>query len=212
MLSNGRQAIIAVLVALFCQAPAAGAASAQEQLQKAATDAALRDALVREGRTASFFCANCHGEAGLSRFPEVPNLASQNASYIVSQIEAFIAGRRRNEFMEGLMKVLPERDKAAIATYFASNAAVPAAATAGPRAREGAEHYKRLCVACHRADGHGAENFPRLAGQQPEYLRASLRRYLSKSAARTSPEMTAAVVQLGDKNIEPIVEYLASLK
>lgn len=212
MCSFGRLALVAVLTALHCQSPAAGAEPAPELLRKAAADPALREALVREGRAASFFCANCHGEAGSSRFPEVPNLAGQNPTYLVSQIEAFIGGKRRNPFMEGLMKVLPERDKAAIASYFAASRAVPTVQAAGPRAGEGAEHYKRLCARCHGPEGYGSETSPRLAGQQPEYLRVSLRRSLAKTAAPTSAEKTAAIAQLGDKNIDAIVDYLASQK
>lgn len=212
MFSSGRLALVAVLTALQFPLPAAGAEPAREQLRKAAADPALRDALIREGRKASFFCANCHGEAGLSRFPEVPNLAGQNPAYLVSQIDAFVGGKRRNPFMEGLMKVLPERDKAAIASYFAASGVVPAVQNAGPRAREGGEHYQRLCARCHGPDGHGAESSPRLAGQQPEYLRVSLRRYLAKTAPPSSPDKGAAITQLGDGNVDPIVEYLASLK
>lgn len=210
--STGRLAIIAVLTAVLCHGPAAHAASAAEHLQQAAADGKLRDTLIRDGRAASFFCANCHGDTGASRFPDVPNLAGQNPVYIVRQIEAFLAGKRRNEFMEGLMKVLGERDKAAIALYYANAPARPSVAEPGPRAREGAEQYKRLCGACHQADAHGSETFPRLAGQQSQYLRVSLRRYLEKSGVRNSAEMSAATAQLGELNIEPIVEYLASLK
>lgn len=210
--STGRRAIIAVLTAVLCHGPSAHATTASEHLQQAAADGKLRDALVREGRGASFFCANCHGDAGASRYPEVPNLAGQNPAYIVSQIEAFLAGRRRNEFMEGLMKVLGERDKAAIALYYAGSPPRPSLAAAGSRASEGAELYKRFCRGCHQTDAHGSETFPRLAGQQPQYLRLSLQRYLNKSGVRNSVEMSAAVAQLGEPNIEPIVAYLSSLK
>lgn len=209
--STRRLAILAVLTGLLFQGPAVHAATAREQVQQAAADGKLRDSLVGEGRAASFFCANCHGESGISRFPEVPNLAGQNPTYILAQIDAFLAGKRRNEFMEGLMKVLGERDKAAIALYYANAPARPSVAQGGPRAREGAEHYKRFCGACHQADARGSETFPRLAGQQPQYLRLSLKRYLDKSGIRNSPEMSAAMARLGEPEIEPIVEYLSSL-
>jgi len=210
--STGHLAIIAVLTAVLCHGPSAHAISASEHLQRAAADGKVRDSLVRDGRAASFFCANCHGETGASRFPDVPNLAGQNPVYIVSQIEAFLAGKRRNEFMEGLMKVLGERDKAAIALYYANAPARPAVARASPRAHEGAAQYKRLCGACHPADAHGSETFPRLAGQPPQYLRVSLRRYLEKSAVHDSVEMSAAAAELGESNLEIVVDYLASLK
>jgi cytochrome c553 len=205
---------LAVVVGLTAALSTASAAdiTAQEHLKRAASDAALRDALVREGRTASFFCANCHGDAGLSRFPEVPNLASQNPLYMLSQIEAFLAGQRRNDFMQGLMKVLAERDKAAIVLYYAGAAPAPTATAAGSRAGEGAEQYRRLCISCHLPDAHGSEKIPRVAGQQPEYLRVSLKRYLAKSGVRNSPEMSNAVAQLGERNIDPVVEYLATLR
>ena len=148
--STGRLALVAVLASLLCHGPAAHATTAREHLQQATADGKLRNTLVREGRSASFFCANCHGETGTSRFPEVPNLAGQNPAYLLAQIDAFLTGKRRDEFMEGLMKVLGERDKAAIALYYANSPTRPSIPTAGPRAREGAEQYKRFCSACHQ--------------------------------------------------------------
>ncbi|NMF89939.1 c-type cytochrome [Aromatoleum petrolei] len=190
----------------------AGNDAVMQLIAKAASDSATRTTLVREGDTASFFCKNCHGEKGIARYPEVPNLASQNPAYIVSQIDAFLSGRRRNEFMQGLMKVLGDREKAAIALFYANQPATPAVAPPPAAAAAGASHYKRLCVSCHQADGHGTETFARIAGQQPAYLRLSLKRYLARSGERTNAEMSASVGQLGEANIEPVVQYLASLK
>ncbi|NMG75356.1 c-type cytochrome [Aromatoleum diolicum] len=209
---TGRLAIAAALLAVFCNTASAGPEAVQGLLKKAAADPATRAALIREGDSAAFFCKNCHGEKGIARFPEVPNLAAQNPAYIVSQIDAFLTGKRRNEFMQGLMKVLGDREKAAIAMFYGN--AVPAAsvATRGPAAAGGAEHYKRLCVSCHQNDAHGSESFARLAGQQVDYLRLSLKRYLTRTGERTNSEMSAAVTQLGEQNIESVVQYLASLK
>jgi cytochrome c553 len=168
--------------------------------------------LAEEGRQASSFCANCHGESGHSKYPEVPNLAGQHPAYVLTQIEAFLSGKRKDPFMQGLMKVLSAREKSAIAQFYATAATQPAAPAAGPRAAEGAGHFQRLCARCHQADARGGETFPRLAGQQPEYLRRTLRRYLSLSGERFYGPMTAAVMQLEDKNIEAVVDYLSSLK
>ena len=164
------------------------------------------------GRKASFFCANCHGETGLSKYGEVPNLAGQNPVYVLNQIDAFLAGKRKDAFMEGLMKVLNAREKTDIAMFYAAQAAPPAVPVAGPRAAEGREHFMRNCFRCHGEDARGGENFPRLAGQQADYLRRSLNRYLKSSAERTYPPMTAAVTVLGEQNIEAVVAYLSSLK
>ncbi|HJV24878.1 MAG TPA: c-type cytochrome [Aromatoleum sp.] len=206
---RGRLAVIAVVMAACSNALAGD--TVQDLIHKAASDSPTHAALVKEGHSASFFCANCHGESGASRYPEVPNLAGQNPVYVANQISAFVSGKRRNEFMQGLMKVLSDREKAAIAVYFADAGATPAG-KGGAAAVQGESHFKRICVRCHQADAHGNEGIPRLAGQQPEYLRLSLKRYLNKTGERVSTDMSAAAAELGEANIEAVVQYLAGLK
>lgn len=191
-------------------APAEGDAGAL--VARAQGDAPLRQALVAEGPRASTFCANCHGANGVSRYGEVPNLAGQHPAYLLRQIEAFRTGRRKNEFMEGLTRVLGERDKAAIVLHYAAAPVTPAAPAPGPRAAAGAALYAQHCARCHQADARGAETYPRLAGQQPEYLRINLQRYLTQSGERIYAPMTAAVAQLGRDNVDAVVQYLSSLR
>ena len=164
------------------------------------------------GRKAAFFCANCHGETGLSKYGEVPNLAGQHPTYVLGQVDAFLNGRRKDAFMQGLMKVLSAEEKAQIALFYSAQPVTPAGTPSTARAAEGREHFEKNCVRCHGADARGGENFPRLAGQQPEYLRRSLLRYLKASGERTYPPMTAAVSGLGERNIEAVVEYLSNLR
>lgn len=174
-------------------------------------DTVARPAILAEGRKSAFFCANCHGESGISRYPEVPNLAGQHPAYVLSQMDAFLTGKRKDEFMEGLMKVLSERDKAAIALHYAAAKVVPTTAP-GPRAAEGGKLFATLCARCHQPDARGGEAFPRLAGQQREYIRLSLNRYLSQTGGRLYAPMTAAVTQLGAKNIDAMADYLSGLE
>ena len=195
--------------ALVSAAPAGETAAAMLARLEAAPAGlpAVRD----EGRKAAFFCANCHGETGVSRYSEVPNLAGQNPVYVLNQIEAFLSGKRKDPFMQGLMKVLSEHDKAAISLYYASEPVTPVAQP-GARAAEGAALYAKLCARCHQDDARGGEAFPRLAGQQREYLRISLNRYLKQTGERFYAPMTAAVMQLGESNIEAVADHLAALK
>lgn len=183
-----------------------------EALHQAQASAEATRNLVEEGRKASAFCANCHGDTGHSKYPEVPNLAGQNPAYVLTQIDLFLSGKRKDAFMQGLMKVLSDRDKAAVALFYATAPATPSVTPPGSKAAEGGQNFQKLCARCHQPDARGGETFPRLAGQQPEYLRRTLRRYLSLSGERVYAPMTAAVMQLEDKNIEAMVEYLSSLK
>lgn len=204
-------AACAVASLLMATASLAAPAGSDALHQAQASPEASRS-LVDEGRKATFFCANCHGENGHSKYPEVPNLAGQNPSYVLTQIDLFLSGKRKDQFMQGLMKVLSDRDKAAVALFYATAPTQPSVAPPGPKAAEGAQLFQRLCARCHQPDARGGETFPRLAGQQPDYIRRTLQRYLTLSGERTYAPMTAAVMQLEAKNIESMVEYLSSLK
>jgi cytochrome c553 len=207
MLSLAAPLSLAAAVSLFA-APAA-AEPARDHLARITQSGPAGLKLAQDaGRKAAFFCANCHGETGVSKYPEVPNLAGQHPVYVLGQIEAFLSGRRKDAFMQGLMKVLSEEEKAQIALFFAAQPVPPAKAVAV--VGEGKELFSRNCARCHGAEAKGGETFPRLAGQQDEYLRRSLQRYLKASGERIYPPMTAAVNGLGEKNIEAVVNYLSS--
>lgn len=207
MLSLAVPLSLAAAVSLFA-APAA-AEPARDHLARITQSGPAGLKLAQDaGRKAAFFCANCHGETGVSKYPEVPNLAGQHPVYVLGQIEAFLSGRRKDAFMQGLMKVLSEEEKAQIALFFAAQPVPPAKAVAV--VGEGKELFSRNCARCHGAEAKGGETFPRLAGQQDEYLRRSLQRYLKASGERIYPPMTAAVNGLGEKNIEAVVNYLSS--
>lgn len=167
---------------------------------------------IEAGRKVAQFCTNCHGEQAGSRYAELPNLAGQHPLFLLNQFDQFRSGRRIDTFMQGLVKALSPEEKANVVMYYTNLPAPPALATPGPRAAEGAQLFARNCARCHGPDARGGENFPRLAGQQPEYLRSSLRRYLKGGPERIYPPMTAAVMGLGEQNIEAVVSHLSSLK
>lgn len=200
------------LLAAALSLPAvASAERAGDIIARAIADPSERQQLVAEGAKASFFCANCHGEDGNSRIGEVPNLAGQHPVYLHKQISAFVQGVRKDAFMEGLMRVLSEREKASIAVYYSQSVVRPAATEVGLAAQQGGRLYAEFCARCHGAGALGGEDYPRLAGQQAEYLRINLQRYLTMSGERIYPAMTGAVRQLGERNFEAVVEYLSSL-
>lgn len=209
MFSLAAPVSLAVGLSLFAAAAAAEPPGARDHLVRITQSGPAGLKLAQDaGRKAAFFCANCHGESGLSKYPEVPNLAGQHPTYMLGQIEAFLSGRRKDAFMQGLMKVLSEEEKAQIAVFFAAQP-VPSSKTAA-MVGEGKELFNRNCARCHGAEAKGGETYPRLAGQQAEYLRRSLHRYLKGTGERIYPPMTAAVTGLGEKNIEAVVTYLSS--
>ena len=65
-------------------------------------------------------CAACHGAAGVSVSDAIPNLASQKASYIESQLRALKEGSRKNAIMNSIASQLSDDDIRNVAAYFAS--------------------------------------------------------------------------------------------
>jgi cytochrome c553 len=69
---------------------------------------------------------------------------------------------------------------------------------------------KEVCAACHGLDGNSATpDYPRLAGQYPDYLAKALRDY--KSGQRKNPIMAGFAAGLSKTDIENVAAYYASL-
>ncbi|WP_036260696.1 c-type cytochrome [Methylocapsa aurea] len=65
-------------------------------------------------------CVPCHGADGIAKFGETPNLAGQNAPYLLNQLRAFHAGKRLHKEMRYMSRHMTEAEMEAIAAYFAS--------------------------------------------------------------------------------------------
>jgi len=87
-------------------------------------------------------------------------------------------------------------------------AALPALASGDPEA--GAKKAAaKGCPACHGAKGVSVSpEFPNLAGQQEDYLVASLNHY--KDGKRKNPIMQPQAAGLTERDVEDIAAYFAS--
>ena len=189
---------------------ASAQASSDAALQALLADPAARQAAEAAGKKAAFFCANCHGDNGVSKLPEVPNLAGQNPAYLLEQIRKFGSGQRRDEFMQGLIKVLKDDERLQISMFYASQQPVPGKQEAALVAA-GKVVYEKLCSRCHGEQARGNETIPRLAGQHPEYLATSVTRYRDKTGERRDPLMSSAVAPLKNADIKAVAAYLNTL-
>lgn len=188
-----------------------GVADPVSRLAEARADAKLAASLVKAGQKVASFCANCHGEGGNSVKPEVPNLASQNAAYLLDQSRLFAEGRRRDAFMEGLIKALSVDEKVGVALYYAAQPLAPRPGARTELRATGEALYARTCFRCHAADGRGTDKIARIAGQQPAYLELTLKRYRSGSGPRTDPLMAEQARLLSDAQIQALVAYVSGM-
>ena len=175
---------------------------ASEALSDACT---LGDASV--GKIKSAACSGCHGADGNSRVPLQPTLAGQEPYYIVRQLKAFKDGTRQNSMMNAIATGLSEADMGALAAYFAAQAPQSAGGDPG-LAKKGKTKYK-ACWSCHGSNATGQKGYPRLAGQQPQYLVRQLKNF--KNGSRKNPAMKGIVENLSSADMEAIAAYLGSL-
>ena len=87
-------------------------------LALAAPHAHAADALA--GKKKASVCAVCHGLDGIAKNPDAPNLAGDNANYIMKQLHAFQSGARQHEQMTIIAKGLSEDDIANLAAWYSS--------------------------------------------------------------------------------------------
>lgn len=209
--------VVAVLllncsVAAAAETKPAGKVSLEERLSSVVQDTRSAETAARAGKKVAFFCANCHGESGNSSRPDVPNLAGQNPAYLLEQVKKFSDGRRRNDFMQGLIKAMNDEEKVNAVVYFTSQEVKPHASSNPALVSRGKDIFFRVCQRCHGDQGRGNEKIPRLAGQQPEYLSLSLKRYRDGTGERIDPFMAANTKNLTDADISALVAFVSGMK
>ena len=171
-------------------------------------DAAAVKQAMEGAKKFNFFCANCHGEAGVSTKNDVPNLAGQNPSYLITQIDLFARGKRQYKFMQDAMRMLSDADKINLTVYYSSNPVTPASRQTSAA---GKALFAERCAICHQASAHGTELIPRLAGQHQQYLEVSIKRYRDRSGERIYEAMSRMTSGLTNAEISALATYLSSL-
>ena len=71
-------------------------------------------------KKAATVCAVCHGLNGVAKNPDAPNLAGDNAGYIIKQLKAFRSGERKQDQMTIIAQGLSDDDIANVAAWFSA--------------------------------------------------------------------------------------------
>jgi len=173
----------------------------------------------RVTRLVTTVCQACHMSDGNSAVPLFPKLAGQHAEYLARELEDMLEGRRRNDTMGPILAQFKKEDVPGLAAYYASQSAAPGTVRDASLLESGRRIYEDgneetgvpSCSGCHGDDGSGTKRFPRLAGQNQDYVVQELKRF--RSGARTNVKYMKAVSErLTDAEITAVAEYLASLK
>lgn len=156
-------------------------------------------------------CAGCHGADGVSTNPVWPNLAGQHDAYLIEALKAYKSGARDNTMMAATAKALSEADMREIATHFAALKLRTASAAAGDRDTAAGKAKAAACAGCHGANGISSNPaWPSLAGQQKNYLVASLKAY--RDGTRKDEVMAGMAKGLSDADVDALAGYFSNAR
>jgi cytochrome c553 len=184
----------------------------------------LVDGSIEAGQAKALTCTACHGAEGNSMNALWPNLAGQNAPYLLAQLQAFKNGTRQDPLMSSQAMMLADEDMADLAVYFES---LPAASqpVADPDLLDAGESLYRggdletgasACLACHGPTGRGnpAAVYPALKGQHAAYVAKQLMAYAdgSRQTDGKTRMMRDIAARLSMEDIEALSSYVQGLK
>ena len=176
------------------------------------------------GKAKALTCTACHGPEGNSVNPLWPNIAGQNAPYILQQLKAFKDGTRMDPLMSSQAMLLSEDDMADLAVYFETLPAAAQAVKDPATIARGEALYRggnlatgtSACIACHGPTGRGnpAAKYPALRGQHADYTAKQLNDYAAgtrKTDGKTRV-MRDIASTLSKEDIAALSSYVQGLK
>ena len=203
-------AVLAIVTAT-ARAETKGAPEVSAQALKAKTD----------------YCKTCHGidAQGFRGAAPMPRLAGQQPEYIKNQLLAFIERRRTNPVMNNVAHVLSPEMVTALANYLKDLNPKPLGGAASAElVPEGKKIFDEgvpsanvpPCASCHGEDAKGADAFPRLAGQLPDYIFRKLtgwdkERGQDKDKPDNSAIMQPIAHELNEAQIRAVAAYVSQL-
>jgi cytochrome c553 len=193
----------------------------------ASEEAKAKVDLAKAKQIAESVCVACHGADGNSPAAPNPNLAGQIPEYLNKQLNNFKPvgekpALRDNAIMAGMAAMLTEEDIKSLSVYFSQQKLKPAAAKDEKLVAEGQKIWRMgdfdkgvpACAGCHGATGAGLPaQYPKLAGQHPEYTEDQLKKFrLDERANDPEKMMRSIAAKLSDRQMKAVAEYAAGLR
>lgn len=179
------------------------------------------------GRSKAQACAACHGADGNASIPNYPKLAGQHAGYLVKQLQAFKASKRKDPIMAGQVANLNQQDMEDIAAYFAGQKKSLGTASDQKKREFGERIYRggietkaiAACMGCHSPNGAGnpPANFPALGSQNAAYVVKSLKDFRAATTRAFDPKDASGKImrdiakRMSDAEMEAVAHYISGL-
>jgi cytochrome c553 len=173
------------------------------------------------GKAKAAACAGCHGADGNGGGdPTWPKLSGQHENYLISQLQAFKSGTRKDPMMSPMAAPLSNKDIEDLAAYFSSQEMRVSSARSKELAEKGERIYRggnakmgvSACMSCHGPSGHGIPpRFPKVSGQHAPYTEKQLLAFRADKRKSDSDVMTRIAQRMTEAEIKAVSQYMAGL-
>jgi cytochrome c553 len=176
---------------------------------------------LESGKNLFGICARCHlPEAWGNEDGTYPQLAGQHINVLMKQLLDIRTGKRNSPLMYPFVQARTiggYQELSDVVAYLSTLPMNPKTVkgpwrTNSPEYKEGKKLYNEKCVACHGAKGEGnnALFYPRLNGQQYQYMILQLKKVKNK-LRHVDPAMEQIVAQMSSKQLTKIINYISYL-
>lgn len=168
-------------------------------------------------------CAGCHGQGGAQPvMAAYPKLSGLGEKYIYQQLKLIKSNDRQVAEMTGQLDNKSDQDLQDLAAYFADQDITVAQADPD-LVDEGQALYRGgnmasgvpACAGCHSPRGMGNEpaGYPRLSGQNAEYIEKQLKAYRGgeREGGQNASIMMDVAAKLTDAEIKAVANYVSGL-
>lgn len=171
-------------------------------------------------------CARCHGAAGTGRVVGAfPNLAILDPQYIRSTLAAYASGRRQSAYMQTVAAQLSPAQIDGLAAYYSRQSKVKSLAAATVPAPPADVAYGEqialqglrdrkigACSGCHALADADVKAYPRLNGQNEDYLINQMRLFRGGGRGNSGKynPMVNVSKNLTDREIGAVSAYYAA--
>jgi cytochrome c553 len=192
---------------------------ADAQLDDELTQALKLKPDVKTGKEVFKLCIACHGTEGWGTDDGAyPQLAGQHSTVVIKQIADIRAGNRDNPIMYPIAKESVMGGPQAIADVTAYISTLPMnpqpGVGEGKKLDKAEKIFYRKCSECHGPDGGGdaSRYYPRIQGQQYEYVLRQLRWIHEGKRKNANSKMAKRLSKLKPGEMELVADYISRLK
>ncbi|MDE1461409.1 c-type cytochrome [Spartinivicinus poritis] len=202
---------VIALALLYIQSTSANNEQFNDLLKSKLSDPTALEKSLSSAKDKVFICTYCHGIDGNSQKEYIPNLASQNPEYTITQLINYSLNKRKSLTMNKISAELSLEDKVDIAIYYSKSDIRNKHKKESSLSSRGEKIFNTACFICHGKNAKGNKNIPSLAKQNEKYIKDTLLEFKNNKNYRPESPMFEIAAKLSRNDIQSIAAYISRI-